>query len=86
MIVTKQEAKELWCNKFNSGGGMNYGFRTGISEVTGLEKNLPLYSCIGDGCMDWRWYNKDRGFCGRSGNPVLDNPHIKKTNTKDSKE
>ena len=26
-------------------------------------------NCLGNGCMAWRWWDEERGYCGLAGRP-----------------
>lgn len=82
MILTESEAAGKWCRH------VRHGFVTPglagtvkwVCAIVGINRSskgdIPS-SCLGSGCMAWRWADaetpadggKRRGFCGDAGEP-----------------
>lgn len=85
MIVTVQEAAQLWCpqarivrnetlNTPNAShdvliGGVN---RDALSPARHDRVFPHSCRCIASNCMLWRWHDKGRGYCGLAGQPKVD--------------
>ena len=66
MIVTKEEAKKLWCPMVRKPLGAGFGCTNGNIDWKG-----NLVSCIADDCMMWAWKMYENGaisiiegYCG----------------------
>lgn len=72
MVVTEEQAKEMWCpmaRLVSATGRATMGPLNRVIDARQDKANLnPIDArCLGSKCMMWRWYNDDLGRCGLAG-------------------
>lgn len=78
MLLTEDEAKEMWCPFARYSSGTAAANRWKQSEPTPHALNPVPCRCIASECMAWRWKDQPpenkvagedswRGFCGLAG-------------------
>jgi len=71
MILTKGQAKRLWCPFAHIPGSPKSPGAIGNRSQKGEPPKGTM--CLADACMFWRWADaaKDRGYCGHVGRPDI---------------
>jgi hypothetical protein len=59
-MMTEADAKNRWCPFARSLRGANRDIEGGPDHAC---------RCLASGCMAWRWYGDDLGYCGLAGPP-----------------